>query len=81
MNPVLERLGLGTINAGTWTSAGGWLADDGAPLVESINPANGQALASVRATTPAQYEQLMAAAHEVALAVVARAGRGRRRIC
>jgi aldehyde dehydrogenase (NAD+) len=68
MNPVLERLGLGTINAGTWTSAGGWLADDGAPLVESINPANGQALASVRATTRAQYEQLMAAAHDVALA-------------
>jgi len=68
MNPVLERLGLGAINAGTWTSAGGWLADDGAPLVESINPASGQALASVRATTPAQYEQLMAAAHDVALA-------------
>jgi hypothetical protein len=46
MNPVLERLGLGAVNAGTWTTAGGWLADGGAPLVESINPANGQALAS-----------------------------------
>jgi aldehyde dehydrogenase (NAD+) len=68
MNPVLERLGLSAVNAGTWTSAGGWLADDAATLVESINPANGQVLASVRATSPAQYEQLMAAAHEVALA-------------
>jgi len=68
MNPVLERLGLGAVNAGTWTSAGGWLADDAAPLVESINPADGRALASIRATTAAQYEQLMAAAHDVARA-------------
>ena len=51
MNPVLERLGLGAVNAGTWTSAGGWLADDGAPLVDSVNPATGEVLASVRATT------------------------------
>ena len=68
MNPVLERLGLGAVNAGTWTSAGGWLADDGAPLVDSVNPATGEVLASVRATTAAQYERLMVAAHEAALA-------------
>jgi aldehyde dehydrogenase (NAD+) len=68
MNPVLERLGLGEVNAGTWTSAGGWLADDGAPLVDSVNPATGEVLASVRATTAAQYERLMVAAHEAALA-------------
>jgi len=68
MNPVLERLGLGAVNAGTWTSAGGWLADNSAPLVDSVNPATGDVLASVRATTAAQYEQLMAAAHEAALA-------------
>jgi aldehyde dehydrogenase (NAD+) len=68
MNAVLERLGLGAVNAGTWTSAGGWLADDTAPLVDSINPSNGQVIASVRATTAAQYEQLMAAAYEAALA-------------
>ncbi len=68
MNPVLQRLGLGAVNAGTWSSAGGWLADDAAPLLQSVNPANGEVLGSVRATTAAQYEQLMAAAHEVALA-------------
>ena len=68
MNPVLERLGLGEVNAGTWTSAGGWLADDGASLVDSVNPATGEVLASVRATTAAQYERLMVAAHEAALA-------------
>ena len=68
MNAVLGRLGLSAVNAGTWTPAGGWLADDTAPLVDSINPSNGQVIASVRATTAAQYEQLMAAAHEAALA-------------
>jgi len=68
MNAVLERLGLGAVNAGTWTPAGGWLADDAAPLVESVNPSTGQVIASVRATTAAQYEQLMAAAHEAAAA-------------
>jgi aldehyde dehydrogenase (NAD+) len=68
MNPVLQRLGLGAVNAGTWSSAGGWLADDHAALVQSINPSNGEVLAAVRATTAAQYEQLMAAAHDVALA-------------
>jgi aldehyde dehydrogenase (NAD+) len=68
VNPVLQRLGLGAVNAGTWSSAGGWLADDAAPLLQSVNPANGEVLGSVRATTAAQYEQLMAAAHEVALA-------------
>jgi aldehyde dehydrogenase (NAD+) len=68
MNAVLERLGLSAVNAGTWTSAGGWLADDTAPVVDSINPSTGQVIASVRATTAAQYEQLMAAAHEAAAA-------------
>jgi aldehyde dehydrogenase (NAD+) len=68
MNPVLARLGLNAVNAGTWTSAGGWLADDTAPRVDSINPSSGQVIAAVRATTAAQYEQLMAAAHEAAMA-------------
>ena len=67
MNGVLERLGLGAVNAGTWTADGGWLTDDGAPLVESINPSSGRAIAAVRATTAAQYERLMASAHAAAL--------------
>ena len=67
MNPVLQRLGLAAINAGTWSSRGGWLADDHATFVESVNPANGEVLARVRATTAAQYEHVLAAAHETAL--------------
>jgi len=68
MNPVLQRLGLAAVNAGTWAADGGWLADERAPLIDSVNPANGEVLARVRATTPAQYEQLMASARAVAAA-------------
>jgi aldehyde dehydrogenase (NAD+) len=68
MNDVLANLGLQPVNPGTWSSNGGWLADPAAKRIDSINPATGQAIASVLATTSAQYEQVMSAAHEVALA-------------
>jgi len=66
VNPLLKDLGLEAVNAGTWTSQGGWLDDASAPLVHSVNPATGDAIAAVRATTPAQYEQLMSSARAVA---------------
>jgi aldehyde dehydrogenase (NAD+) len=68
MKQVLANLGLDSVNVGTWSSNGGWLSDPAARRVDSVNPATGEVIASVIATTPAQYEQLMAAAHEVALA-------------
>jgi aldehyde dehydrogenase (NAD+) len=68
MEQVLTNLGLAAVNPGTWSSHGGWLSDPAARRIDSINPATGTVLASVLATTPAQYEQLLAAAHEVALA-------------
>jgi aldehyde dehydrogenase (NAD+) len=68
MNDVLARLGLQPVNPGTWSSNGGWLSDPATKRIESVNPATGEAIASVLATTAAQYEQLMAAAHDVALA-------------
>jgi aldehyde dehydrogenase (NAD+) len=68
MNDVLANLGLQSVNPGTWSSSGGWLSDPAAKRIDSINPATGKVIASVLATTPAQYEQLMAAAHDVALA-------------
>jgi len=68
MNDVLANLGLQPVNPGTWSSNGGWLADPASKRVDSINPATGEVIASVLATTSAQYEQLMAAAHETALA-------------
>jgi aldehyde dehydrogenase (NAD+) len=68
MNDVLANLGLQPVNPGTWSSSGGWLTDPAAKRIDSINPATGKVIASVLATTSAQYEQVMAAAHEVALA-------------
>jgi len=68
MKQVLANLGLGELNPATWSADGGWLADPAAPRVQSFNPATGEVIASVTATTPAQYERLMASAREVALA-------------
>jgi aldehyde dehydrogenase (NAD+) len=68
MEQVLKNLGLQPVNPATWSSNGGWLSDAAARRVESVNPATGKVIASVLATTPAQYEQVLAAANEVALA-------------
>lgn len=68
MDKVLANLGLESLNPGTWCANGGWLADPDAPRVDSVNPATGTVIASVLATTAAQYEQVMASAREVAAA-------------
>ena len=59
---LLKDLGLTQTNAGTWSGAGGWLDDASAKIIESVNPATGEVIARVRATTPAQYEQVLASA-------------------
>ena len=63
MNEILQRLGLSDVNPGTWLGSNS-LEDESAELIESINPANGQVIASVRTTTPAEYEQLIAHARK-----------------
>ncbi len=63
MNEILQRLGLSDVNPGTWLGSNS-LEDESAALIESINPANGQVIASVRTTTPAEYEQLIAHARK-----------------
>ena len=67
MNTMLANLGLDALNPGTWAAHGGWLSDASAVRVDSVNPATGAVIASVLATTSAQYEQLMSSAREVAL--------------
>ncbi len=61
MASVLRQLGLEKINDGTWMGADS-SADDNAPLIESFNPATGELIASVRATTVDEYERLVALA-------------------
>ncbi len=63
MKDILDRLGLAEINPGTWIGSNS-LQDDSAELIESINPATGELIASVRATTPAEYEQVIEAARK-----------------
>jgi aldehyde dehydrogenase (NAD+) len=60
--PLLNSLGVTPTHAGTWSGDGGWLDDHAAKLIDSINPTTGEVLGRVRATTPAQYEQVMSSA-------------------
>jgi aldehyde dehydrogenase (NAD+) len=65
---VFAKLGLAKINPGTWSGQHGWSADESGPLIDSVNPTNGERLAQVRAATAADYEHVMAAATEAAAA-------------
>lgn len=67
MKKILDRLGLEAINAGTWYG-GESSEDDSAALIESVNPATGEVIASVRSTVAAEYETLMRKAEESFLA-------------
>ncbi len=58
MKKILERLGLDEINPGTWLGAES-REDKSADLIESANPATGELIGSVRATTPGEYDVLV----------------------
>jgi aldehyde dehydrogenase (NAD+) len=68
MDAILKSLGLEPVNPGTWSANGGWLTAATASRIESINPSTGKVIASVSATTPTQYEKVMASAVEIARA-------------
>ena len=63
MQDILKQLGLSAINDGTWIGATP-IADESAPLIESINPTTNEVIASVRQTTAAEYEEVLKAAQE-----------------
>ena len=63
MQDILKQLGLSAINDGTWIGATP-IADESAPLIESINPTTNKVIASVRQTTAAEYEEVLKAAQE-----------------
>ena len=63
MQDILKQLGLEAINHGTWLGEKS-LADESAPLIESISPTDNEVIASVRQTTQAEYEQVLATAQE-----------------
>ncbi len=63
MKDILDRLGLEAVNAGTWFGNES-SEDSSAELIESYNPATGELIASVRSSTAAEYEQIVAKANE-----------------
>ena len=63
MQDILKNLGLEAVNDGTWIG-GKSLADKSATLIESLNPTTNEPIASVRPTTMALYEDVIAAAQE-----------------
>jgi len=60
----LDRLGLRGILSGAW--GGSWL-ETGGEILESISPATGEAIGSVRSASAQDYEKVAAAAHEAFL--------------
>ncbi len=63
MQKVLDQLGLSAINDGTWFGATA-SRDESTQIIESINPATNELIASVRSTSTAEYEQVIAKAQE-----------------
>ena len=63
MKKILDSLGLDTVNPGSWAGTRA-LESKNAPLIESFNPANGELIASVRASTEAEYEKIIGTARE-----------------
>lgn len=67
MNSILTSLGLEAVNAGTWYGDES-SEDTSAELIESMNPATGEVIASVRSTNGAEFETLIRKAEESFLA-------------
>jgi len=61
MKQILDSLSLEALNPGTWLGAES-TEDSNGSIIESINPATGEIIGSVRSTTPAEYEKVIAAA-------------------
>ncbi len=66
MKKILSRLGLKATNAGTWSGSRSFETKS-APLIESKNPATGEVIASVRASTEKEYNRLIDSAREAFL--------------
>ncbi|MEE2788432.1 MAG: aldehyde dehydrogenase family protein [Myxococcota bacterium] len=64
---IFERLGIGTRHAGTCLGPGRWLENPESPWIESINPATGDVIGRVRASTAEELSALMETAQSARL--------------
>ncbi|ASR44558.1 aldehyde dehydrogenase [Xanthomonas citri pv. mangiferaeindicae] len=58
-HPVLTALGLETTESGTYLGNNEWARDTGAGTLTPVNPASGESLAQVLATSQADYETIV----------------------
>ncbi|MFN7551485.1 MAG: aldehyde dehydrogenase family protein, partial [Pseudomonadota bacterium] len=61
-HPVLAALGLAADNPGTYLGNGEWSSTRDAGVLESVNPATGEAIGRTLAASAADYESLIARA-------------------
>ncbi|MCC7633481.1 L-piperidine-6-carboxylate dehydrogenase [Stenotrophomonas rhizophila] len=61
---LLKALGLDATNAGTYLGNGQWSSATSAGVITPLNPTTGEAIATVHATTDADYETIIARAQE-----------------
>ncbi len=58
VHAALKELGIQAINPGA-SHGGGWLSQDSAPLLQSLNPSTGEPIAAVRLCGTDEYEQVI----------------------
>ncbi|WP_426747057.1 aldehyde dehydrogenase family protein [Myxococcus faecalis] len=68
LHPILDALGLGEHNPGSYLGDGEWADSRSEPLLEVFNPSNGQQLATVSSATADEYERMMHAAAQAFVA-------------
>ena len=66
MKQILDSLGLTAVNPGSWSGSTS-MQSESATIIESINPATGELIASVAGTTAQEYEQIISAARDAFL--------------
>ncbi|TCV97064.1 aldehyde dehydrogenase (NAD+) [Luteibacter rhizovicinus] len=61
---ILESLGLSATESGTYLGRGEWSSTRDAGTIGPVNPATGETIATVHATSPADYETIVRRAQE-----------------
>jgi len=56
---LLDNLGIKEINSGACTGPDGWLSTEGGKILESVNPATGKVIATVRQCSEDDYETVI----------------------
>ncbi|SVC12009.1 uncharacterized protein METZ01_LOCUS264863, partial [marine metagenome] len=59
MNPILSELGINEFNFGACSGNGQWSKSKDGGVIESINPSNGELIASVHQSTEDDYNKIL----------------------